>query len=52
MSGQGAGWSRREFVGELTLAAAAGFGMRPEQVAAEPAPETTRLRLLQSPSIW
>ncbi|HEV8714316.1 MAG TPA: ABC transporter substrate-binding protein [Candidatus Binatia bacterium] len=43
------GWSRREFLG-LTLAGTAGlFGLKPEPVAAEPPPETTTLRLVQSP---
>ncbi len=40
------GWSRREFLGRLTLAGTAGFlGLRPRVVAAEPPPETTRVRL-------
>ncbi len=44
-------WSRREFLGGLTLAGAAGFfGLHAEQVAAEPPPETTRLRLIKIPS--
>ena len=39
-------WSRREFVGGLAAVEATGvLGLRP--VAAEPAPETTRLRLSQ-----
>jgi len=43
------GWSRREFL-ELTLAGTAGLlGLKPEPVAAEPPPETTTLRLVQSP---
>jgi NitT/TauT family transport system substrate-binding protein len=45
------GWSRREFLG-LTLAGTAGFlGLRPEARAAEPPPETTRIRLVPDPSI-
>ena len=45
-------WSRREFIGALTLAGTAGLaGIRPARVAAEPPPETTRLRLYHSPSI-
>jgi NitT/TauT family transport system substrate-binding protein len=45
------GWSRREFLG-MTLAGTAGFlGLRPEARAAEPPPETTRIRLVQAPSI-
>jgi NitT/TauT family transport system substrate-binding protein len=47
MSDQGAGLSRRGFVGGLTLAASAGLGMRPDHAAAEPPPETTKLRLLK-----
>jgi NitT/TauT family transport system substrate-binding protein len=44
------GWSRREFL-ELTLAGTVGLlGLKPELTAAEPPPETTRLRLVQSPS--
>jgi NitT/TauT family transport system substrate-binding protein len=40
------GWNRREFLSTLSLAGAAGFlGLRSESVAAEPAPETTRIRL-------
>ena len=46
------GWSRRKFLGGLTLAGTAGLvGLRPEPAAAEPPPETTRLRLVQGPSI-
>src|SRR5919198_6139035 len=45
-------WSRREF---LTTAALAGtgalLGWRPGAVAAEPPPETTSLRLLESPAL-
>jgi NitT/TauT family transport system substrate-binding protein len=48
---QSRGWSRREF---LDAAAVAGtgalLGLRPEAVAAEPPPETTRLRIPQIPS--
>ncbi|MGH7318480.1 MAG: hypothetical protein ACRELA_02470 [Candidatus Rokuibacteriota bacterium] len=45
-------WSRRDFVSGLTLAEAAGLlGVRPESVAAEPPPETTRLRLVESQAI-
>ena len=44
--------SRREFLSGLTLAGAAGlFGLRADPAAAEPPPETTTLRLLQSPSL-
>lgn len=39
-------WSRREFLGGLTLAGTAGLpGLRPRSVAAEPPPEMTRIRL-------
>src|SRR5713101_5198815 len=45
------GWSRREFL-ELTLAGTAGLlGLKPEPVAAEPPPETTRIRLHRTPGI-
>src|SRR5437660_890261 len=43
---------RREFVSELTVAAAAGvLGLRPDPTQADPLPETTKLRLLRTPSI-
>jgi NitT/TauT family transport system substrate-binding protein len=39
-------WTRRRFLGGLTLAGTAGLlGLQPRPVAAEPPPETTRLRL-------
>ena len=42
-------FSRRRFLGGLTLAGTAGLlGWHPRTVAAEPPPETTRLRLSQS----
>jgi NitT/TauT family transport system substrate-binding protein len=42
------GWTRRGFLGRLTLAGTAGIlGLRPRSVAAEPPPETTTLRLLK-----
>ncbi len=42
-----AGWSRRDFLGGLTLAGTAGFlGLRTGPAAAEPRPETTRVRLV------
>ncbi len=45
-------WSRREFLGGLTLAGTAGLvGFRPPPAAAEPPPETTKLQLLKIPSI-
>jgi NitT/TauT family transport system substrate-binding protein len=44
-------WSRREFLGKLTLAGTAGFlSVYPKPIAAEP-PETTRLRLHKTPGI-
>ena len=47
-----AGWNRREFLSTLSLAGAAGFlGLRSESVAAEPPPETTRIRLVSIPGI-
>jgi NitT/TauT family transport system substrate-binding protein len=51
MSDPCAGWSRREFV-ERTLAGTAGLlGLRPGDAAAEPPPETSRLRLYKFPGI-
>lgn len=45
-------WSRRSFLGGLTLAGAAGLlGLQTDPVAAEPPPETTTIRLVQSPVI-
>jgi NitT/TauT family transport system substrate-binding protein len=42
------GWTRRRFLGGLTLAGTAELlGLHPRSVAAEPPPETTRLRLAQ-----
>ncbi len=42
-------WSRREFLGGLALGGTAGvLGLQPGLVAAEPPPETTRLRLYGS----
>src|SRR5712691_2893637 len=44
--------SRREFVGGLARAVTGGLlGLQAEQVAAEPPPETTRIRLPLTPSI-
>src|SRR5919109_4848340 len=41
-------FSRRRFLGGVTLAGTAGlFGWYPRPVAAEPPPETTRIRLIQ-----
>jgi NitT/TauT family transport system substrate-binding protein len=45
------GLRRRELLRELTLAATAGLlGLQPMPVAAEPPPETTKLRLAQGPA--
>jgi NitT/TauT family transport system substrate-binding protein len=45
-------WTRRRFLGELTLAGTAGLlSLASRPVAAEPPPETTTLRLVQLPSI-
>jgi NitT/TauT family transport system substrate-binding protein len=45
-SRQDEGWSRREFLGGVTLAATAGFlGLQPRLVGAEPPPETATLKL-------
>jgi NitT/TauT family transport system substrate-binding protein len=52
MNEQRANWSRREFMSRLALAGTAGLlELRPEPVAAEPPPETTRIRLVRSPAI-
>jgi NitT/TauT family transport system substrate-binding protein len=52
VSGQREGWSRREFLAGLTLAETAGLlGLHLRPVAAEPPPETTRLRLSRVRSI-
>jgi len=45
------GWNRREFLNTLGLAGSAALlGLRPETAAAEPPPETTRLRIPRLPS--
>jgi hypothetical protein len=45
-------WSRREFVGGLTAAGTAGLlGIRPQLAAAEPPPETRRIRLGRLPAM-
>jgi NitT/TauT family transport system substrate-binding protein len=47
-----AGWTRRAFLGGMPLAGTAGLlGLYPRLVAAEPPPETTRLRLGRLPGI-
>ncbi len=44
--------SRRDFLRSLGVVGAAGIlGPRPEPVAAEPPPETTKIRLARVPSI-
>jgi len=44
-------WSRREFLSTAALAGTSAlFGLRSELIAAEPPPETTRLRIPQIPS--
>ncbi len=41
-------WSRREFLGGLTLAGAAGiFGLHPAPATAEPPPETTKITMVR-----
>ena len=46
------GWSRREFLTKVALAGTVGYlGLERSSLAAEPPPETTRIRLLQSPGI-
>jgi NitT/TauT family transport system substrate-binding protein len=43
-----AGWRRRELLGGLTVAGTAGLlGLKPRLVAAEPPPETTKLKLVK-----
>ena len=50
--GRDAGWNRREFLNTLGLAGTAGLlGLRPASAAAEPPPETTRLRMTRIPGI-
>jgi NitT/TauT family transport system substrate-binding protein len=49
---QAEGWTRRRFLGGLTLAGTAGLlSLHASPVAAEPPPETRRIRLVQIPSI-
>jgi NitT/TauT family transport system substrate-binding protein len=46
------GWTRRRFLGGLTLAGTAGLlGLHPRPVAAEPPPETTKIRLMRRPAL-
>src|SRR5712691_3553568 len=43
-----AGWSRRRFLGRVGLAGTVGFlGLPPRRVAAQPPPETTKIRLIK-----
>ena len=52
MSGQSESWSRRGFLGGLTSVGTAGLlGLQSEHAAAEPPPETTRLRVHHSLSL-
>jgi NitT/TauT family transport system substrate-binding protein len=49
---QAAGWTRRAFLGGLTLAGTVGLlSLTPRRVTAEPPPETTSLRLARTTSI-
>ena len=49
---QAEGWTRRRFLAGLTLTGTVGFlGLIPRGATAEPPPETTRLRLFQTPGI-
>jgi NitT/TauT family transport system substrate-binding protein len=46
------GWTRRRFLGGLTVAGTAGvLGLPARPVAADPPPETTKIRLVNSPVI-
>lgn len=52
MSNRRVSWGRREFVGGLSLAGTAvHLGVGPDSVAAEPPPETRRIRFVRIPSI-
>jgi NitT/TauT family transport system substrate-binding protein len=49
---QAEGWTRRRFLGGLRVAGTAGLlGLPARPVAAEPPPETTRLRLVRGPGL-
>jgi NitT/TauT family transport system substrate-binding protein len=46
------GWTRRRFLGGLTVAGTVGFlGLHPRGITAEPPPETTTLKLAQTTSL-
>ena len=46
------GWTRREFLGTAALAGTTAFlGLRSNVIAAEPPPETTRIRLVSIPGV-
>ncbi len=46
------GWSRREFLSTAALAGTGAIlGLRSEAMAAEPPPETTRIRLVSIPGV-
>jgi hypothetical protein len=48
---QAEGWTRRRFLGGLTLAGTAGLlGLLPRRVGAEPPPETSTLRIFHTMS--
>ena len=53
MSNQGSErWSRREFLNTVTLAGAGTFlGWRSESIAAEPPPETDKIRVIEPPEV-
>src|SRR5687768_9290672 len=49
---QVAGWTRRRFIGRLTMTGVVGMlGLHPRLVTAEPPPETTTLTLAQTTSL-
>ena len=51
MNQQQTRWSRRRFVKDMVAAVAAGFGATGSSLAADPKPETTRIRLVQTPGM-
>jgi NitT/TauT family transport system substrate-binding protein len=51
-SGRDKSWSRRKFLSALTLAGTANFlALRHESIAAEPPPETDKIRVIEPPEI-